>query len=166
MAKKAKRARGKETCQKSDQEEPPAAVCRNSSAGSSESNHLGNTSDTQSSKSFDCRCSPSRFANVCKALKGELAEVVAEMRISVEPEDGSLNVHGKTCALNPHMFEIVMGLKDGGEECEQEGYNVEDKMMREALFQGNKRVSIANSATAIRETETSDKLFIRRFLLL
>ena len=143
-------------------------------------------SDRQSERSIQARCSPTRFVNLCTKLKNEFRTVVREMGFSsllemssctifrplvgwlienFNTEDASLCVHGKTFILNASSFEMVMGVKDGGEDFEQEGSLDDVKRRRAAVRDGNATLSLTQLENKLIEAESEDDLFVTRFVL-
>ncbi|GMN56312.1 hypothetical protein TIFTF001_025435 [Ficus carica] len=132
------------------------------------------------------RCSPTRFVNLCTKLKEEFWKAISEMGFSsllgmsscglfrplvrwlienFDVEDASLCVHGKRFVLTPSLFEMVMGVKDGGNDFEQVGHPDDVKRRRDAARDGKAMLLLIQLEKYLVEEESVDDLFVTRFVL-
>ncbi|GMN67512.1 hypothetical protein TIFTF001_036573 [Ficus carica] len=132
------------------------------------------------------RCSPTRFVNLCTKLKKEFWKAISEMGFSslsgmsscglfrplvgwlienFDVEDASLCVHGKRFVLTPSSFEMVMGVKDGGNDFEQVGHPDDVKRRQDAARDGKAMLLLIRLEKYLVKAESVDDLFVTRFVL-
>ncbi|GMN67516.1 hypothetical protein TIFTF001_036575 [Ficus carica] len=80
-------------------------------------------------------------------------------------EDALLCVHGKRFILTPSSFEMVIGVKDGGQDFEQKGSKNDVKRRRDAVRDGKATLSLTQLENNLNEAEPVDDLFVTRFVL-
>ena len=84
---------------------------------------------------------------------------------NVDTETGSITFHGWTFKLTADLFELIMGVGDGGEEVAP--YDDADvSPIREAILGGNFRIHVVNLVKQIKDSKDTDDLFVIRVVLL